>query len=42
MPLLVTEGCLDVHPREYDLVYKPYKTHFNPNINGDIPFRNGV
>ena len=42
MPLLVTEGCLDVHPREYDLVYKPYKIHFNPNINGDIPFRNGV
>ena len=39
---LVTEGCLDVHPREYDLVYKPYKTHFNPNINGDIRFISGV
>ena len=22
------EGCLDVHPREYDLVYKPYKIHY--------------
>ena len=42
MPLLVTEGCLDVHPREYDLVYKPFKTHFNPNINGDIRFISGV
>ena len=41
MPLLVTEGCLDVRPREY-LAYKPYKTHFNPNINGDVPFISGV
>ena len=41
MPLLVTEGCLDVRPREY-LAYKPYKTHFNPNLNGDIPFISGV
>ena len=37
MALLVTEGCLDMHPREY-LVYKPYKTHLNPNLNGDIPW----
>ena len=31
-----SEGCLDVHPREYDLVYKPPSNSFQPEIGMGI------